>query len=122
MLVSRRIYKFKKSKFLLNVLILGENPNWIGSFNVTPLCNQQACCCLTGQIKVTEVAHFFMTISGKVTGQCNGLSTFFLPAMKPSNYSTELPIVGVVNLSEDSSTITATSPLGTRCNGRAVRQ
>lgn len=107
---------------LFNLSILGAKPNWMGSFEVSPLCDQQLCCCLSGQVKVTEFAFFFMTISGKVAGQCNGLSNFFLPVMKPSTYSTKLPIVGVMNLSEDSSTVTVDSPLGAQCNGRAVRQ
>jgi len=62
-----------------------------------------------------------MTISGQLAGQCDGMSTFFLPAMKPSGFSTKLPIVGNVNLSEDSSTINVESPLGSQCNGRAIR-
>ncbi|CAF1227830.1 unnamed protein product [Adineta steineri] len=103
-------------------LSYGMKPNWPGSYNVTPLCNQEMCCCLSGEVQVKEVAYFFMTISGKLAGQCNGLSTFFLPAMKPSSYSTKLPIVGVINLSEDSSTVTVESPIGSQCNGRAVRQ
>lgn len=85
------------------------------------MCDQQVCCCLSVAVHVTEVAHFFMTISGKLAGNCKGLSSFFLPAMKPSTYSTKLPIVGVVNLSEDSSTLNAISPLGSQCNGRAIR-
>jgi hypothetical protein len=107
---------------LFNLSVLGTQPSWLGTFNVSPLCDQQVCCCLSGQVQVTQVAHFFMTISGKLEGQCKGLSTFFLPTMKPSTYSTKLPIIGVLNLSEDSSTITAESPLGAQCNGRAVRQ
>ncbi|CAF1666571.1 unnamed protein product, partial [Adineta ricciae] len=43
-------------------------------------------------------------------------------ATKPSTFSTELPIVGVMNLSEDSTLVTVESPLGTHCNGRAVRK
>ncbi|CAF1328056.1 unnamed protein product [Adineta ricciae] len=97
-------------------------PNWSGTFNVTPLCNRDVCCCLSGEVNVKEIAYFFMTLSGKLVGQCNGLSTFFLPAIKPSTFSTKLPIVGVMNLSEDSTLVTVESPLGTHCNGRAVRK
>ena len=102
--------------------ILETKPNWLGTFNVTPLCNRDVCCCLSGEVNVKEIAYFFMTLSGKLVGQCNGLSTFFMPAMKPSTFSTKLPIVGVLNLSEDSSSVTVESPLGTQCNGRAVRK
>ncbi|CAF3988071.1 unnamed protein product, partial [Rotaria sp. Silwood1] len=61
-------------------------------------------------------------ISGKLAGQCKELSTFFLPATKPSTYTTTLPIIGTLKLSEDSTMLTAKSPLGPQCNGRAVRQ
>jgi hypothetical protein len=116
--------KSDKRKFisLFSLSILGAEPNWFGTYNISPLCDRQACCCLSGQVEVSEFAHFFMKISGKLEGDCNGLETFFLPAMKPSTYSTKLPIVGVVNLSEDSTTITVESPIGPQCNGRAVRQ
>jgi hypothetical protein len=104
------------------VWILAANPNWFGKFNVTPLCDQQVCCCLTGEVELKEFAYFFMKISGKVAGQCKGISTFFLPTLKPTSSSTKLPIIGLLQLSEDSSTLTAQSPLGVQCNGRAVRQ
>jgi hypothetical protein len=71
-------------------------------------------------VKVAQFANFFMRISGQLTGQCKGLSSFFLPAMKPSTFSITLPIFGKLNLSEDSSTITADSPVGPQCNGRAI--
>lgn len=101
--------------------VLGGTPNWIGTFEVNPRCDQTVCCCLSGEVQVKEVAHFFMTISGNLQGQCKGLPMFFLPALKPSTFSTKLPVIGVVNLSEDSSTLTAESPLGPECNGMAVR-
>ncbi|CAF1242638.1 unnamed protein product [Rotaria sordida] len=103
-------------------LSYGAKPNWIGSFFVMPVCNQNVCCCLTGEVQVTERAKLFMTISGKLKGQCKGLRTLFLPTLKPNTYSTTLPIIGELKLSEDSSTLTAKSPLGWECNGRAVRQ
>ncbi|CAF4324810.1 unnamed protein product [Rotaria socialis] len=100
----------------------GTSPNWLGKFNVSPLCDQQVCCCLTGEVQVKEFGYFFMALSGKLAGQCSGLSTFWLPVMKPSTYTTKLPIIGVLNLNEDSTTLTAESPLGSQCNGRAVRE
>lgn len=100
---------------------LETEPNWLGSFNVSPLCDPKVCCCLTGEVKVVQFAHFFMKISGQLTGQCKGLSSFFLPSMKPSTFSITLPIFGKLK-SDDSSTITAHSPLGPQCNGRAVRR
>ncbi|CAF3773467.1 unnamed protein product [Rotaria socialis] len=107
---------------LTRCFILGTSPNWFGKFNVSPLCDQQVCCCLTGEVQVKEFGYFFMKISGKLAGQCKGLSTFWLPVMKPSTYTTKLPIIGVLKLNEDSTTLTAESPLGSQCNGRAVRQ
>lgn len=117
----RRTYLTSKS-YLSYGFILETKPNWIGKFVVSPLCNQELCCCLMGEVQLKEFAYIFMTISGKLTGQCKGLSTFILPVMKPSTYSTKLPIIGVVNLSKDSTTLTAESPLGPQCNGRAMRQ
>ncbi len=112
-----------RSVSLFSLSVLGAKPNWIGTFHVTPLCDQQVCCCFTGPVKVTAVAHLFMTISGKLTGKCFGLPALFIPPiLKPTTYSTTLLIVGELNLSEDSSTLTAKSPLGPQCNGRAVRQ
>lgn len=62
-----------------------------------------------------------MTISGKLEGQCKGLPMLYLPVRKPTGYSAKLPIIGVVNLNEDSSRLTAESPLGPQCNGLAIR-
>ena len=107
------------SWFILSVS--GASPNWIGTFEVDPLCNQTVCCCLSGEVQVKQVAHFFMTISGQLEGQCKGIPMFFLPTLIPKTFSTKLPIIGVVNLSEDSSTLMAESPLGAECNGMAVR-
>ena len=112
----------QEKKYVSSIdLFSGAEPNWIGTYDISPLCDRQVCCCLTEQVEVKQVAHFFMTISGQLAGQCDGMSTFFLPAMKPSGFSTKLPIVGNVNLSEDSSTINVESPLGSQCNGRAIR-
>ena len=102
--------------------VLVTSPNWIGTFSTTPLCDRNVCCCLDGEVQINQHAYFFMTISGKLAGQCKGLPGFFLPTMKPSTFTTTLPIVGEVTLSEDSSILSAKSPLGSQCNGRAVRK
>jgi hypothetical protein len=104
------------------LLLLVSVPNWPGTFDITPLCDPRICCCLTGSVQIKEKDASTLSIEGRVTGQCQGLTVLSLPFARPSTFSTSLPILGRLNLSDDSSVITADSPLGPQCNGRAVRQ
>ena len=52
-------------------------------------CDTTTCCCLTGQITLSQTTNNQMRISGSITGQCTGFSSpITLTTSIPTTYQT----------------------------------
>ena len=103
----------------------GGAPSWIGSYRAGSQCNQATCCCLTGDITVSESGSDAI-VSGGVAGQCGSTtrtSIVVQPYPTSSSFTTTLPggDQATFTLSSDGNTITEVDSSSPQCGGTATR-
>lgn len=102
----------------------GSAPSWVGTYHAGSQCNQATCCCLTGDITVSESGSDAL-VSGGVTGQCGSATrtTITVPYPTSNSFTTTLPggDQATFTLSGDGTTITEMDSSSLQCGGTATR-
>ena len=102
----------------------GAALSWIGSYRAGTQCNQATCCCMTGDITVSESGSDAVVTAG-VTGQCGSATQTMLTAPFPTSdsFTTTLPggDQATFTLSSDGKTITEVDSSALQCGGTATR-
>ena len=105
-----------------------QNQLWcslvIGTYRAGSQCNQATCCCMTGDITVSESGSDGVVTAG-VSAQCGSATQTILTAPYPrsSSFTTTLPggDQATFTLSSDGTTITEVDSSALQCGGIATR-
>jgi hypothetical protein len=111
--------------FLFMAFIIGaaQSQSWAGTYTAGSSCSTSACCCLSGQVVVTNSSTNTYTIISSLSGICYGLSTFSGTAYM-SGYTGWITFDGnndTLTLSSDSRTIIVTNTMNSACSGNGVK-
>ena len=99
-------------------------PSWIGTYCAGTECSQTSCCCMTGDITVSESGSNAI-VTSSVTGQCGSTTQTTLTAPYPTSNSFTTTLPGgdqaTFTLSSDGNTITEVDSSAPQCGGTATR-
>ena len=102
----------------------GGTPSWTGTYRAGSQCNQASCCCMTGDITVSESGSNAI-VSGGVTGQCGSTTQTTIVVPYPTSNSFTTTLAGgdqaTFTLSGDGNTITEVDGSSPQCGGTATR-
>jgi len=101
-----------------------QSQQWTGTFKTDSTCSTIFCCCLNGQVVVTQPSTSILAMTSGLSGQCSGQTTFSTTTPYPSGYSGYVTVYGqnlTLTLSSNSDTISAVNPLNSACDGNAYR-
>jgi hypothetical protein len=82
-----------------------ENPNWFGKFNMDDSCEQADCCCLAGEVTISQGENNFLRVVSGVAGapcqkQLNGSNTIDVSLPNPTGkqgFQLIIPFLGTTN-------------------------
>ena len=101
-----------------------QSQTWAGTYTADSTCNRTVCCCLNGQVVVSQPSIGILLITSGLSGVCDGISTFTDNATYSGGYTGYLTVDSqniTLTLSSDSKTITAVNPSSSACNGNASK-
>ncbi|CAF0996873.1 unnamed protein product [Didymodactylos carnosus] len=101
-----------------------QSSPWIGTFKTDNTCNQQLCCCLNRNVKISEQDANHLKLSAPLAGQCGSEKEIEMQVVKPTGYTTIIYLGGqpfAIKLSADSKTIILDNGVHPECSGKAVR-
>ena len=103
----------------------GGAPSWTGTYRAGSQCSQATCCCLTGDITVSESGSDALVSGGEI-GQCgSSTQTTFVVQPYPTSNSFTATLPGgdqaTFTLSSDGNTITEVDSSAPQCGGTATR-
>ena len=103
----------------------GGASSWVGTYRAGSQYNQAICCCLTGDITVSESGSDAL-VSGGVTGQCGSSTRTTIvvqPYLTSNSFTSTLPggDHATFTLSSDGNTITEVDSSSPQCGGTATR-
>ena len=96
---------------------------WTGTWNVNSQCNQDQCCCLSGQFTLSQSGSN-LVLNGPVTGQCGSTTSTTLSVPYPTTYSFSADPAGdsdTFTLSSDGKSITQIDHTNPACSGGATK-
>lgn len=108
---------------LTSIVVVVQSQVWTGNYTTDSACNQTSCCCLNGQILITNASNI-VSINANLSGVCNGSTTL---AANITNLNSFLSTFNVANqtllltLSNNSLTITSSNPSNSACTGHATK-
>ncbi len=111
--------------FLLVASIISavQSQIWAGTYKADSSCNTTICCCLSGQVVLTNSSTNIYTVASSVSGVC-GTATAFVGTAYTSGYTGWLLVASnndTLTLSSDSTTITVTNTVYPACSGKGVK-
>jgi hypothetical protein len=117
--------------FATSIIMVVQSQTWTGTFTADSKCNTAACCCLNGQIVITNYTTNTTTnlaFTSGVKGACADLTidaaTYTGTIPYPNNYTGYLANGAqyvTLTLSPDSNTISTVDSRNSACNGNAKR-
>lgn len=110
---------------LLIVSVIGtaHSQSWAGTYTAGSSCNTTVCCCLSGQIVLTNSLTNNYTVNSSLSGAC-GNTTSFSGIAYTSAYTGWMVVNGsndTLTLTSDSRTIMVGNPTNSPCNGKGVK-
>ncbi|CAF0898983.1 unnamed protein product [Adineta steineri] len=104
--------------------------NWVGTYNVDDSCNQDECCCLSEQVKISKLSEAELLVSANIVGktcpsELNGSIEVPIPTPQDkSGFQTTTSFLGTMNrftLSYDNQNIANVNLQFPKCSGMARR-
>jgi len=95
---------------------------WVGTWQVSPQCDQTTCCCLDGNVQVTKLATNSVQVQSPVKGQC-GSYTQYVFSVDNINSATSISTTLAGNtftLTRSGLDLTVTNQNAASCSGKAT--
>jgi len=95
---------------------------WVGTWKVSPQCDQTTCCCLDGNVEVTKLATNSVKLESAVKGACGSTTqfSFTINSISSSNYISTAVAGNTFTMSRTGLELTVTNQQSSACNGKAT--
>ena len=107
---------------LTSIVVVVKSQVWTGNYTTDSACNRTSCCCLNGQILITNASNT-VSIAANLSSVCNGLTILAANITNPTSFSNTFTVANqtfLLILSTNSLTITS-NPLNGTCTGNATK-
>ena len=95
---------------------------WVGTWKVSPQCDQTTCCCLDGNVEVTKLATNSVKLVSGVKGACGSTTqfSFTINSISSSNYISTAVAGNTFTMSRTGLELTVNNQQSSACNGKAT--